>query len=228
MAVCFDVEGRTFRNELSARYKSNRLEVTPGDNPFTQMGDIKRGLKFLEIPWLEVNGVEADDVIGSLAHQLSANGRVYIMSMDHDMYQLIDERIRIYSRARGQDNEYGSEEIRAKYGIVPEQYIDYVALVGDRSDVIDGVPGIGAKTAAILLNKFGSIKGIYENLGEVRPKIVKMLLDERERVERNMTLARIRTDLDDASLMQDFTCRVTNDEKGLGIRDVMRAIGLMP
>lgn len=227
MVVCFDVEAPNFRNVLAPSYKSNRLPFGEGPNPFTQLADIKRGLAWLNVPWLEIGGVEADDIMGTLARRLAKAHRVYIASTDHDLYQLIDKRTCIYSRTRGQETEYGRKEFIAKYKIQPEQFVDYKTLVGDVSDNIRGVDGIGAKTAARLLNAFVDIPGILANLESLKPRLAAALIKRQDRLDLNKQLITIRTDVENRLLERDFSFSPKRDPSALSVRMIMHELGLM-
>jgi len=177
IVVCFDAEEESFRTGIDSSYKSGQdsdEDLTPF---FSQLVDVKRGLEHLDVRWLEIAGVEADDVIGTLARRLAKSHRVYVASTDHDMYQLIDERTYVFASTRGMHTEYGPEDIVAKYGVRPAQFVEYKALVGDPSDSIRGVRGIGKKTASMLLNAFEDIPGILGNLGALKARIATALVD---------------------------------------------------
>ena len=227
LVVCFDAEEPNFRNALSPTYKANRTLLPERGNPFAQLPDIRRGLAWLKVPWLEIGGVEADDVMGTLARRLAKTHRVYIASMDRDLFQLVDKRTRVYSRAFGIETEYGPREIVARYKVRPDQFVDYRTLVGDASDNIEGVDGIGAKTAARLLKDFGDIPGIVANLGSLRPRIAAALAESRERMELSKQLITIRTDLENELLEGDFSFSTETCPGTLSVRTVMREIGLM-
>jgi DNA polymerase-1 len=227
IAVCFDAEEKTFRNALSTEYKGNRPLFTTGSNPFTQLGDIKRGLDLLGVAWLEIGGVEADDVMGSLARKLSTVYRVYIASMDHDLYQLIDQHVCIYSRARGTDTEHGPVEFTERYKITPSQFVDFKAMVGDTSDTIKGVPGVGVKTAAELLNRFGDMHGILSNLGDLKPRIAAALESAREQLVLNKRLITIRTDFEHTLLNRDFGFCHQSEVEIPNVRQILQRLGLM-
>ena len=227
IVVCFDAEQQNFRNQLSSTYKSNRPQFGESQNPFSQLADIKRGLSWLGVRWLEIDGVEADDIIGTLARKFSRDYRVYIASMDHDMYQLIDERIYVFSRARGMEMEYGPDEILAKYKVRPTQIVDYRALVGDPSDGIMWVTGIGSKTASLLLSSFDDIEGIFANLECIKPRIALALAKDRDSIELNRRLITIKTDVQNFLLDSDFTFPCHNEATVQNVRSVMRALDLM-
>jgi 5'-3' exonuclease len=225
IVVCFDAEEQSFRTGIDSSYKSNR----PAEDPaaFSQLVDIKRGLEYLNVRWLEIAGVEADDVMGTLARRLAKSHRVYIASTDHDMHQLIDERTYVFPLTRGMDSECGPEEIVARYGIRPAQFVDYKALVGDTSDNIRGVSGIGPKTASMLLNAFEDIPGILANLGALKARIATALVDSQDRIQLNKQLITIKTDVGDPLLEGDFSFSPPRDTDALSVRTVMRELGLM-
>lgn len=225
--VCFDAEEQNFRNTLSPSYKANRALLPERGNPFSQLADIRRGLGWLKVPWLEIGGVEADDVIGTMARRLAKTHRVYLASMDRDLFQLVDRRTCVYSRSRGMETEYGPKEIIAKYEVRPDQFVDYRTLVGDASDNIKGVDGIGAKTAARLLKSFGDIPGIVANRSVLRPRIAAALAESRERMELNKKLITIRTDVENDLLESDFSFSAERCPVDVSVRMVMREIGLM-
>jgi DNA polymerase-1 len=227
VAVCFDAEEPNFRNVLAPSYKANRLPLADDKNPYSQLGDLKRALAWLDIPWLEIGGVEADDVIGTVARRLARAYQVYISSTDRDMYQLINERTRVFSRVCGMDVEYGPKEILAKYKVRPAQFIDYKTLVGDTSDNIEGVCGIGPKTAARLLNAFGDISGILANLGALNARIATALRESQDCLILNRQLVTIRTDVNDESLKRGFLYSAKRDTSSMTARTVMRELQLM-
>ena len=227
MVVCFDAEEPNFRHALSPSYKANRALLPERGNPFSQLADIRRGLAWLKVPWLEIGGVEADDVMGTLGRRLAKTHRVYIASMDRDLFQLVDKRTRVYSRAWGIETEYGPKEIVAKYKVRPDQFVDYRTLVGDTSDNIAGVDGIGAKTAARLLKSFDDIPGILANLESLKPRIAAALEESRDRMELNKKLITIRTDVENELLEGDFSCSAKRYPAELSVRTVMRELGLM-
>jgi DNA polymerase I len=227
VVVCFDAEEPNFRNVLAPSYKANRLPLADDKNPYSQLGDLKHALAWLDIPWLEIGGVEADDVIGTVARRLAKAHPVYIFSTDRDMYQLINNRTRVFSRVCGMDVEYGPNEILAKYKVRPAQFIDYKTLVGDTSDNIEGVRGIGPKTAARLLNAFGGISGILANLGALKPRIAIALRECQDRLVLNKQLVTIRTDVDNESVRRDFLYSARRDTSSVTARTVMRELRLM-
>src|SRR5262249_47810347 len=151
--VCaFDVDGPTFRDKVYPAYKANRGPMP--DDLAPQIPMIRQMLEGMRVPVLGVAGYEADDVIATLAHAGSAKGLdVYVCSSDKDCRQLIDDRVRLYSLRKRQ--EFGRKELQEDWGVTPEQVVDLQTLAGDSVDNVPGVPGIGVKTAAKLLQEFG-------------------------------------------------------------------------
>ncbi|WP_294911933.1 DNA polymerase I [Tatumella sp. UBA2305] len=163
-AVVFDAKGKTFRDELFEDYKSHRPPMP--DDLRAQIEPLHQMVKAMGWPVLVISGVEADDVIGTLARDADKQGRpVLISTGDKDMAQLVTPNITLINTMN--NTILGPSEVKEKYGIPPELIIDYLALMGDSSDNIPGVPGVGEKTAQALLQGLGSMATIYENLEKV-------------------------------------------------------------
>ncbi len=198
IAVVFDAPGRTFRDDLDAEYKSGRKE-TP-DIFVPQLPLIREVVEALRIPVLEVEGVEADDVIATLATQAAAQGTdVVIVTGDRDSYQLVqDPHVKVLYNRRGVSDYvlYDEAGIFERTGVTPAQYVDYAALRGDPSDNLPGVPGVGEKTAAKLIMSYGDLEGIYEHVDQLPPKQRENLGAARERVFLNRQMSRLRCDLE--------------------------------
>ncbi len=195
-AVAFDKAGPTFRDELYKDYKAGRAE-TPSELT-VQFGRIHQMLAALGLPTLEMAGYEADDLIGTLSRQAEERGMdTVVLTGDTDILQIVDPHIRIRLTSGKADTRlYDVDGVRERYGIEPEQMVDFKSLKGDSSDNIIGVPGVGDKTAAKLLQQFESIDGVYEHLQEVEPPRIRGLLQEHEeRARANRTLVRIVTDV---------------------------------
>lgn len=164
IAVVFDAKGKTFRDELFEQYKSHRPPMP--DELRSQIQPLHAIIKALGIPLLSIEGVEADDVIGTLAVQASQAGKhVLISTGDKDMAQLVNDHIMLINTMN--NTLLDREGVIEKYGIPPELIIDYLALLGDSSDNIPGVKGVGEKTAIALLQGIGSMQAIYANLDKV-------------------------------------------------------------
>lgn len=164
MAVVFDAKGPTFRNEMYSEYKAHRPPMP--DDLRTQIAPLHKIIQAMGLPLLCISGVEADDVIGTLARQASAAGRHTLISTgDKDMAQLVDSHVTLINTMT--DTLLDPEAVKTKFGVGPELIIDYLALMGDKVDNIPGLPGVGEKTAAALLQGLGSIENIYQHLDDV-------------------------------------------------------------
>ena len=170
IAVAFDV-GRTFRHEQFEGYKSTRAKMP--DDMARQVPRIRQVVEALNIPIFEIEGYEADDLIGALSRQASAQGvHSILVSGDRDLFQLVNEQVRVRYTAGGpkpKTSIYDVAAVTERYGLTPSQVIDYKALVGDTSDNIPGVPGIGEKTATTLLQTFGTLDNLLARLAEAKP-----------------------------------------------------------
>ena len=198
IAVAFDAAGPTFRDEMDAEYKAGRKE-TP-DVFRSQMPLIREVLDALRIPVLEVEGVEADDVIGTLAQRARDAGiDVVVVTGDRDAYQLVeDPHVKVLYNRRGVSDYvlYDEAGIFERTGVTPLQYPEYAALRGDTSDNLPGVPGIGEKTASKLVATYGTLEAILEHLDELPPKQRQNLDEMRDRVLKNREMSLLRCDLD--------------------------------
>jgi len=200
IAVAFDAPGgSTFRNNLDPEYKAGRKE-TP-DLFRSQLPLIHEVLDALEITQLEISGVEADDVIATLATQAADEGiDVVIVTGDRDSYQLVrDPHVKVLYNKRGVSDYalYDEAGIAERcLGVTPAQYLDYASLRGDTSDNLPGVPGIGEKTAAKLITTYGGLEGIYDHLDELPPKQRTNLTEARERVFKNREMSRLNCEVD--------------------------------
>ncbi len=170
IAVTFDV-GRTFRHEQFEGYKSTRAKM-PEEMVF-QLPRLRQVIEALGIPIFEIEGYEADDLIGALAHQAAAQEiDCIIVSGDRDLFQLVGDRVRVRYTSGGPKPKttlYDARAVEERYSLTPVQIVDYKALVGDASDNIPGVPGIGEKTATTLLRTYGTLDNLLEHLEEVKP-----------------------------------------------------------
>ena len=196
IAVAFDV-GRTFRHDMYEAYKAGRPE-TP-ETLHHQVERIKEIVRAFNIPIFTLEGYEADDVLGTLARQAEEQGAdVLIVTGDTDAFQLITPHVRVLTSGRRFSDTiiYDVERVRKRFGVEPHQLIDHKALVGDKSDNIPGVPGIGPKTATRLLQQYGNLEGIYAHIDEIKPeRIRKALLEHKDTLFKARDLVRIRTDL---------------------------------
>ncbi len=190
IAVVFDAPGRTFRDELFEQYKAHRPPMP--DELRAQREPLKAIIAAMGIPVLEVDGVEADDVIGTLTAQ--AQGAVLVSTTDKDMAQLVDERVTLLNTMSG--TRLDPDGVVEKFGVPPGAIRDYLALVGDTSDNIPGVPKVGPKTAAKWLSHYGSLAALREHADEIRGKVGESLRAHLDELDLAVDLATIRCDLD--------------------------------
>jgi len=194
--VSFDTPVPTFRKKMFKEYQSQRPKME--DELSVQFPTVKEALDAGHIIHLEKEGYEADDVIGTISRTFHTNGdRVLILSGDKDILQLVNERVFVVTPQLGFGKQviYSVPEVEKRFGIKPEQIPDFKALMGDQSDNYKGAKGIGPKTAAKLLQEYGSIKNIFKNLKIIDGKIQKMLTDHKEAVLMSHKLATILTDV---------------------------------
>jgi DNA polymerase-1 len=196
-AIAFDRPGPTFRHEKFEDYKAQRPKAP--EELVSQIQRVHQLVDAFHIPTFEIDGYEADDVLGTLSHQAEKqNIDTLVVTGDNDMLQLVSPSTKVMSPRRSFSDTviYDEAGVEEKYGISASQLADLKALTGDPSDNIPGVPGIGDKTAAKLLRQFGSLDGIYDHIDKVSPERLQTLLrDYKDRVLRNKELATIVTDV---------------------------------
>ncbi|MGP1390559.1 MAG: DNA polymerase I [Vibrio diabolicus] len=200
IAVVFDAKGKTFRDDMYAEYKANRPPMP--DDLRCQIEPLHNVIRAMGLPLICVPGVEADDVIGTLAHQASQKGMpVLISTGDKDMAQLVDDNITLINTMTNVVMD--REGVVEKFGIPPELIIDYLALMGDKVDNIPGVPGVGDKTATALLQGIGGLTKLYENLDDIAElgfrgskTMAKKLIDNKENAMLSYELATIKLDVE--------------------------------
>ena len=193
MAASFDLAGPTFRDQLVDDYKANRAAMP--DDLAEQINWVHQACEALGVPILTVRGYEADDVIGTLALRAAAQGfEVAIVSIDKDFFQLVHDGIRVYD-PREDGTWFDAEGVVQKFGVKPEQVVDVLALVGDTSDNVAGVPGIGKKGAIDLVTQFGSLDALLARVGELKPKQREALTTHRDAALRSRELVTIRRDV---------------------------------
>ena len=197
IAMAFDRPTPTFRHLEFEDYKAQRPKAP--DELVRQMGRVRDVVKVFNIPIFELDGYEADDVLGTISRQAAAEGMdTIIVTGDNDELQLVSERAKVLLPQRGLVDSalYGPASVSEKYGIAPEQIPDLKGLKGDQSDNIPGVPGVGEKTAAKLIQQFGGIEGIYQRIGEVTPdKLRENLISHEAQAKQSKRLATIVTDV---------------------------------
>ena len=213
LVVCFDRAAPTFRKQMYAGYQATR--PTMSDDLSPQFGLLHKVLETAKIKVDEIDGYEADDLIGTLAEQAKKDSdlQVIILTGDRDLLQLVDRNVLIIAPITGVTNAklFDEAAVREKYGLEPDQFVDYKALVGDSSDNYPGVSGIGPKTASDLIKRFHTLEGIYKNLGEIAPGVQLKLANDAEQAVLAKKLATIvrdapvKLELDKSSLRKvDF------------------------
>jgi len=210
VAVVFDLKGPTFRHEAFQAYKATR-RPTP-DDLVMQIPYIKDIIRGFSIPVLEKEGLEADDIIGTLARKYENKGiKALIVSGDKDMMQLISDNILMIDTMK--DKTYDVEAVRERFGVNPEKVTEILGLSGDQSDNIPGIPGIGPKIAQRLIEEFGSVEGVLQNVDKVRnPKTRESLRQFADQAIMSRDLARIKTDADYDIDLEDTRYRGPDNE----------------
>lgn len=193
IVIALDSGRKNFRHEIFPQYKSNRPE--PPDELKVQFGILKEMLEAMKLNFLSIEGVEADDIIASLSKKMASEGQEsIIVSSDKDLMQLLaTEHISMYDAMKSKF--IGTPEVEKKFGIKPSQVLDYLALVGDSSDFVPGVRGIGAKTAENLIKQFNNLEGIYKNLEALTPRQRTLFEEGRESAFLSKKLISLKEDI---------------------------------
>ena len=220
-AVIFDAKGKTFRDDLYSDYKANRPPMP--DDLRLQIEPIHNIIKAMGMPLLSIEGVEADDVIGTLAVQATVQQQPVVISTgDKDIAQLVDQHISLVNTMT--NTTLDTEGVKAKFGIPPELIIDYLALLGDKSDNIPGVPGVGEKTALALLQGLGGLDSIYNNLDKVADlsfrgakTMADKLQEHRELAYLSYQLATIKTDVEMELSVTELANQTPNEPELLAL-----------
>ena len=194
IAASFDLAGPTFRDALATDYKANRAAMP--DDLAEQITSVHEACEALGVPIVTASGFEADDVIGTMATRAAAAGfDVAIVSIDKDFFQLVGDQVRVYD-ARDEGVWYDEAAVAAKFGVVPSQVVDVLSLVGDASDNVSGVPGVGKKGAIDLITAYGSLDTLLDQAGELKRKTYReTLLAHRDEALRSRALVTIRCDV---------------------------------
>ena len=214
LVVVFDAKGKTFRSDIYPEYKMNR-PPTPEDLipqfPLTRDATRAFGLACIE----EV-GFEADDIMATLAVQArEAGARVTIVSSDKDLMQLVGDGVEMYDAMK--NKRIGREQVEEKFGVGPERVIDVQSLAGDSVDNVPGAPGIGIKTAALLINEYGDLDSLLERAGEIKqPKRRESLIDNANQIRTSRELVTLKTDMQMDCTFEDFEVRAPNPDTVLG------------
>ena len=192
--VMFDGGLPRERRELLESYKAQRPPMP--DSLRSQLPLVQEYLNLAGVPWTRMEGEESDDVMASLAEWSRPDcDAILIATSDKDMFQLVDEKVKVVPVA-GKDGVLDLEGVKAKTGVLPAQIVDWLSMVGDNADNIPGVPGIGPKTAAKLLEQLGTVDAVFEHISEAgSSRLQELLAEHRSVIARNRAMMRLRTDL---------------------------------
>lgn len=228
--VSFDISKPTYRQSLFAGYHEHRPAMADDLSP--QFDHIHEALKKMNVAIYELEGYEADDVIGTLASQVSGAKpsetrtqnhaemiETIILTGDRDLLQLVNEHTKVLMPVTGVKETvlYDEEKVEEKFGVKTSQFVDYKALIGDPSDGYPGVTGIGPKTASALLKQFGTFEDLYHRLGDVNPKIAEKLATDAEQAALAKKLAQIITDAPVSCKIEDCKWADFDTKKALGV-----------
>ena len=198
LAVAFDLPEPTFRHHEFIGYQAHRPETDK--ELIDQLKRVYQIVKTLNIPIFTYSGFEADDVIGTLSKQAGKkkNLQTIIVTGDRDLMQLVDKKVKVYAPQKGfaQAELFNPKKVKEFLGVRPDQIIDYKALVGDSSDNYPGVPGIGPKTAALLLEKYRTLNNIFKNIERIKPLVAQKIKEGEESALLSQRLATIIRDID--------------------------------
>lgn len=205
MAVIFDTKGKSFRNNFYPEYKAHR--PPPPEELVPQFGLIRDATRAFNLPSIELEGYEADDLIATYARQAEAEGSdVIIVSSDKDLMQLVTDRVQMFDAMKNRT--IGAPEVLEKFGVTPDKVIDIQALAGDSVDNVPGVPGIGIKTAAQLIDEYGDLDGLLERAGEIKqPKRREKLIENAELARISRDLVTLKTDVPVVETLDGFELR---------------------
>ncbi|MDD4003566.1 MAG: 5'-3' exonuclease H3TH domain-containing protein, partial [Clostridia bacterium] len=211
IAVAFDMKAKTFRHNMYKGYKASRKGMP--DELAEQLPLLKQLLNAVSIKILEEEGFEADDIIGTLSKKFDC--QTVIITGDRDALQLIDDTTKVFLTKRGLSDIdiVDKNNIIQKFGLSPAQIIDYKALCGDSSDEIPGVKGIGDKTAKMLLEKFGTLDNVYNNIEEIQGSVKSKLISDKEMAYLSKELAKISYEFKCQYNIENFTYKYPFDEK---------------
>ncbi len=220
VAVVFDAPGKTFRDEIYKEYKATRPPMP--DDLRAQVEPILDAVRAMGLPLLQVEGVEADDVIGTLCAQAAKKKQnVLVSTGDKDLAQLVNEHVTLVNTMN--DSVLDRDAVKEKFDVWPEQIIDYLALVGDSSDNIPGVPKVGPKTASKWLNEYDSADGIIEHADEIKGKVGESLRENIDSLKLSKELAAIRLDCELDASIDDLVAGDSNPEQ---LRELYRRFEL--
>lgn len=207
LLIALDSKEASFRKNIYSEYKANR-KTTP-DDLLVQIPHIYRLIQTMNITSLSIESIEADDIIASFVKKFSNTSSINIVSGDKDLLQLVDDKICMIDTMK--NTKYCTEDVVKKFGVLPQQVKDYLAIAGDASDNIPGIKGIGPKGATKLLNEFTNIDGIYKNIDSIKnPKLKNTLLDNKESAYLSLKLVELKYDLEVNNKLEDFLIKNYN------------------
>lgn len=210
LAIAFDSGSKSFRNDISPEYKANRPPCPEDLKP--QFPIIRQAAEALNISVLEQSGVEADDIIATIAKEASDQGyEVLVVSSDKDLMQLVSDRVTMYDAMK--NKLIGEEEVREKFSVGPNKILDLLSLIGDTADNITGARGIGPKTAAELLNEFDNLENIYQNLNQIKERKRNLLTEGKENVQLAKRLISLKFDVKTGHDIDDFKIKNIDPRK---------------
>jgi len=224
LGIVFDSKGKTFRNEIYSQYKANREE--PPDDLKQQFPKIYEVVDALAIPKFQMEGYEADDLIGTIARDSVDKGlKVVVITGDKDFSQLVSKSVTLIDTMR--NKETGLEDVREKFSVPPERVTDVFALSGDSIDNIPGVKGIGEKTAKELISRYGSLEGLFDNLDKLSKRQKELIEENKENALLSKKLVTIKTDVPLKFALEDFRFQGIDREKLVMIFDELEFKSLM-
>jgi len=215
VVACFDTKKPTFRHEQFEEYKAHRAPMP--DGIASQIPMMKKVLEALSIPIFEKEGFEADDLVATIAVKNQDKANIVILSGDLDNLQLVNENIKLYTMGKGIKESvlYDDARVTERFGVRPDQMNEFKALTGDNSDNVPGVPGIGKTTAADLIQRFGSIKNLYDEMATdtavLKPKIKEALKENKEKAFMSLELVTTDKNVDMDFNLED--CRFENFDR---------------
>jgi DNA polymerase-1 len=192
--IAYDSKGPTFRHERYPEYKANRSKMP--EELIEQIPLVKRMIDAMTLPSMEVSGWEADDIVGTISEKIKdKNIHLYIVSGDKDFMQLINDQTSMYTIKKGQETEILSyDAVKAKFNCKPNQVVDVLAMMGDASDNVPGIEGVGEKTALKFIEIYGSLESLYNNVGDLKGKLHDKVANSKETAFLSRELVTIRRD----------------------------------
>jgi len=228
LGIVFDSKGPTFRDDIYPLYKANRSE--PPEDLIPQLSKIFEVVDAFNIPQVQLEGFEADDLMGTISKDVEKEGaKVVLVTGDKDFCQLVSDKVTLLDTMKNKIT--GIEEVKEKYGVSPERVIDVFALAGDAVDNIPGVKGIGEKTAVSLISKFGSLDELFNNLDNVSKRHKTLLEEKREEAVLSKELVTIKTDVDIETSLEKFKYNGFDEDKlremfqELEFKNLLRELG---